>query len=293
MQSTGRARLTTRRAGLVAGLAATALLLTACGTGGLPGASTTPTLVSATASPGDTGSPGTPSPGSGSSGTDSPGSGSSGTESPGTASPTPNSSTTASPGGDGTPGSLPSFSEPPTPAPTLGDPTGTPGQTAAPVSCRTLDPVRVEKVTGRPRRTTEVISVVSDGRTITSGTREQTDFTTPTLQSPDGTPVTDKATTTKIATLIEAGGKNRVLLSRPAGPDADISASKRPFDTPGTYALYNASAVLDADVVMSCNGQQQRWTFTAEADNTVGQVNCAVEPPRTNAIARSVYTNNC
>ncbi|MET0695202.1 MAG: hypothetical protein ABWY56_14810 [Propionibacteriaceae bacterium] len=138
-----------------------------------------------------------------------------------------------------------------------------------------------------------MVAIVSDGKNLTSGTREQTDFMAPTLEGPDGTAVTDEATMKKVATLIAAGGKNRVLLVRPEGPDATASANKKPFNAPGTYVLYNASAMLNANVIVECGGQEQRWTFTAEADPTVGQVNCAVEPPKTNAIARLVYTNNC
>ena len=35
------------------------------------------------------------------------------------------------------------------------------------------------------------------------------------------------------------------------------------------------------------------WTFVSEADPSSGQVNCAVEPPRTNALARVLFQNNC
>jgi len=241
------------------------LVLTSCGTGGLPAASPTP-------GPGaDTGSPTA---------------GLSGSPSPGA---------TASPGGTLTPDAsqsgtvpLPTGTESP-----LGTGSPSPGSTVAPVTCPTVNPLRVEKVTSEPRRTTEVVTVVSDGKNLTSGTREQTEFLSPTLESPDGSTVTDEAATKKIATLITASGKNRVLLVRPEGPDANASTSRRPFNAPGTYVLFSASAVLNANVVVECGGQEQRWTFTAEADPTTGQVNCAVEPPKTNAIARLVYTNNC
>ena len=35
------------------------------------------------------------------------------------------------------------------------------------------------------------------------------------------------------------------------------------------------------------------WTFVSEADPSTGQVNCAVEPPRSNALARLLFQNNC
>jgi hypothetical protein len=156
-----------------------------------------------------------------------------------------------------------------------------------------VTPVRVDKVDSQPRRTTEVVSLVSDGKSLTSGTREQADFLTPTLQGPDGTTVTDEATVQRVAALISAAGRNRVLLTRPEAPDASASADRRPFNAAGTYVLFNASAPLVAGVVVQCGGQEQRWTFTAEGDPSNGQVNCAVEPAKTNAIAHLVYANNC
>ena len=33
--------------------------------------------------------------------------------------------------------------------------------------------------------------------------------------------------------------------------------------------------------------------FVSEADPSSGQVNCAVEPSRSNALARLLYQNNC
>jgi len=151
----------------------------------------------------------------------------------------------------------------------------------------------VEKLTTEPRRTTEVVSVVSDGRNITSGTREQSEFLVPTLEGPEGSEITDEATMRKVATLIASSGKNRVLLTRPEAPDARSDANRRPFNAPGTYVLFHSSTPLDADVIVQCSGQEQRWTFTAESDPTSGQVNCAVEPPKSSAIARLVYQNNC
>jgi hypothetical protein len=153
--------------------------------------------------------------------------------------------------------------------------------------------VRVEKVHADPSRTTEVVSVVSDGKNLTSGTREQTDFRAPVLESPDGIQVSDEATIKRVAGLIAAVGKNRLLLKRPDGPDAAADPDKRPFNAPGTYVLFNASSPLDAQVVVQCAGQEQRWSFKGESNPSVGQVNCAVEPSKANATARLVFTDNC
>lgn len=193
---------------------------------------------------------------------------------------------TASPGGSATPGG-----------------TATPSGSVAPVSCTAaaVTPIRVERSAVEPRRTTEVVTVVSDGRNLTPGTREQTDFSTPVLTSPDGTvTITDEATLTKIVDLIEKSSKNTVLLDRPEAPDTGADTNKRPFNATGTYVLYNASGLLSADVIVQCadqsaapGGQEQRWLFTAEADNTVGTINCAVEPPKGNAVARQVYGTFC
>jgi len=191
-----------------------------------------------------------------------------GTASPGTASPATASSDTASPA---TPGTTPA---------------------GVPAACTSVTPVRVARVDTDPRRTTEVVTVVSDGRNLTSGTREQSDFVTPVLTSPDQTAVTDDATLRKIAALI-AAQKHRVLLVRPDAPDANLNVSKKPFSAPGTYVIYNASSQLTADVVVQCSGQEQTWTLLAEADPSVGQVNCTVEPSRSNALARQIYQNNC
>jgi hypothetical protein len=150
----------------------------------------------------------------------------------------------------------------------------------------------VARVDTDPRRTTEVVTVVSDGRNLTSGTREQSDFMTPVLTGPDQTAVTDEPTIRKVAALI-AAQKHRVLLVRPDAPDANLNASKKPFSATGTYVIYNASGQLTADVVVQCSGQEQTWTFLAEADPSVGQVNCTVEPAKSNALARQVYQNNC
>lgn len=199
---------------------------------------------------------------------------------------------TASPSGSGTPGSV-------TPSGT-----GSSGSSVVPLSCSSgsVTPVRIERSTVEPRRTTEVVTLVSDGRNLTPGTREQTDFADPVLTAPDGSTVTEEAILAKIADLIEKSSKNTVLLERPEAPDTGADANKRPFNATGTYVLYNASGLIRADVIVQCStdqsagtagGQEQRWLFTAEADNTVGTINCAVEPPKGNAVARQVYGTFC
>lgn len=136
--------------------------------------------------------------------------------------------------------------------------------------------------------------MVSDGRTLTPGTREQTDFAAAALVAPDGTTtVDDDATLAKIAGLVEKSSKHTVLLSRPDAPDVGIDATKRPFNATGTFVLFRASGLLSADVVVECSGQEQQWRFTAEANPALGTVNCAVEPPRGNAMARQVYGAFC
>jgi hypothetical protein len=236
-------------------LLASALVLTGCG--GARGGGNTPTpsstLGTASASPSLNGSA-------------SPGSASPGTASPGAA----------------TPGSTPALSPGGTPPPA----------TVAPASCPTVNPVRVTRADVGPRRATEVVTVISDGTNLTSGTREQTDFLTPALSAPDGTTMSDEPTFRKIASLV-AGQKHRVLLTRPEPPDANASASRKPFSAPGTYVLYNASSQLVADVVVQCSGAELIWSFVSEADPSSGQVNCAVEPSKSNALARLIYQNNC
>ena len=208
--------------------------------------------------------------------------------------PSPGGSSTASPGltaspsGSATPGSS-------------GTPSGTatPGSSGttpsvAQVSCSSVTPIRIERSTVEPRRTTEVVTVVSDGRNLTPGTREQTDFSLPVLTAPDAvTTIDDEATTKKVADLIEGSSKNTVLLARPEPPDTGSDAGKRPFNATGTYVIYSASGLLTADVIVDCSGQEQRWRFTAEADPTIGTINCAVEPPKGNAVARQVYGSFC
>ena len=134
--------------------------------------------------------------------------------------------------------------------------------------------------------------MVSDGTNVTSGTREQTDFLTPALSAPNGTTISDQATFDKIARLV-AGQRHRVLLTRPEPPDANASANRKPFNAPGTYVAYNASSQLVADVVVQCSGAELTWSFVSEADPSSGQVNCAIEPSRNNALARLIYQNYC
>jgi hypothetical protein len=202
----------------------------------------------------------------------------------GSASPT--SPGTATPTGSPTPGSTPVGTAGATPGGT------SPSATVAPSSCPTVNPTRVSRAETGPRRATEVVTVISDGNNLTSGTREQADFVTPALTAPDGTTITDEATFRKIATLV-AGQRHRVLLTRPEPPDTTASAGRKPFNSPGTYVVYNASSQLVADVVVQCSGAELIWTFVSEADPSSGQVNCAVEPPRTNALARILFQNNC
>ena len=242
-----------------------AVALAGCGRIEPPMNPTTPTAnasnVPATASPGQRGSPsvspgGTPSPGGG-----------------------------AAPGGSVSPG-------------TSGTPTGS----VAPVSCTSVTPIRIERSSVEPRRTTEVVTLVSDGRNLTPGTREQSAFEEPVLTAPDSvTTITDEATLAKIADLIEGSSRNTVLLTRPDPPDTGTDANRRPFNATGTYVTYNASGLLSADVIVDCSadgpagagGQEQRWRFTSEADPTTGTINCAVEPTRSNAVARQVYGGFC
>ena len=190
------------------------------------------------------------------------------------------------PEGSATPGSTPSGTAAATPGGSA------PPATVAPSSCPTVNPIRVNRAEVAPRRATEVVAVISDGTNLTSGTREQSDFLNPALTAPDGTTITDEATFRKIATLV-AGQRHRVLLTRPEPPDATASASRKPFSAPGTYVVFNASSQLVADVVVQCSGAELIWSFVSEADPSSGQVNCAVEPPRSNALARVLFQNNC
>jgi hypothetical protein len=203
---------------------------------------------------------------------------------------------TATPVGSGSP-SVAGSGTPGTATPGGSTAALTPGSTpqpttVAPASCPTVNPVRVTRAEAGPRRATEVVAVVSDGTNLTSGTREQTDFLTPTLSAPDGTTITDQPTILKIAKLV-AGQKHRVLLTRPEPPDANASVSRKPFSAPGTYVVYNASSQLVADVVVQCSGAELIWSFVSEADPSSGQVNCAIEPSRSNALAKLIYQNNC
>jgi hypothetical protein len=175
---------------------------------------------------------------------------------------------------------------------------GSPFDTTSPVptstgsACTGGTPLRIDRAEIDARRTTEIVTVVSDGKNLTYGTREQSDFEDPVLKAPDGTVLTDDAALRKVASLL-AAGKNHVLLVRPDSPDSKASTSRKPFSSPGTYVLYNASAVLTAQVVFQCTGQEQNWAFSGEANPTTGVINCAVEPPRSSALARVIYANNC
>jgi hypothetical protein len=199
----------------------------------------------------------------------------------------------ASPGtpGAGTPNASATPGGTPTGAATA-TPGGSPPVTVAPSSCPNVNPIRVNRVDTGPRRATEVVTVVSDGTKLTSGTREQTDFLAPVLTAPDGTTIADDATVRTVATLVTRQ-RHRVLLTRPEPPDATAAISRKPFNAPGTYVVYNASSRLVADVVVQCSGAELVWTFVAEADPSSGQINCAVEPPTSNALARVLFQANC
>ncbi|HEY5981425.1 MAG TPA: hypothetical protein VIT41_17500, partial [Microlunatus sp.] len=156
----------------------------------------------------------------------------------GSGQPSPAGSGTASPGLTGSPSgsASPGGSATPSGATTPGG-SGTPS--VAQVSCTSVTPIRIERSTVEPRRTTEVVTVDSDGRTLTPGTREQTDFTLPVLTAPDAvTTIDDAATTKKIANLIEGSSKNTILLTRPEPPDTGSDANKRPYNATGTYVVF-------------------------------------------------------
>ena len=132
-----------------------ALVLAGCSSaGGGPLATTSPTGVPAPTSPSPT-DPASP-------GTASPGTASPGTASPGTASPTtagPSGATTASPGSSG-----------------------------VQVTCASVTVTGRGRTSVGPLRTTDIATVVTDGRNLTPGTRQQTDFTTPVLTAPAAGP---------------------------------------------------------------------------------------------------------
>lgn len=260
------APLGTPRHARLAAATALAMLLTGCGIGGASTASRSPSAAEPT--PVGTGDPasGSPAP----------------PDLSGSPSPT---ETAGSPGGPGPTSSPASPLESPTPA--------SPGSPGASGSCPTPTPVGIGRVTTEPRRTTAVVTLVSDGRTLTPGTREQGEFRAPALAAPDGTRVEDEAILRRVASLVSTTARKRVLLTRPEAPDSGAEATRRPFDAPGTYVLYSASAPLTAEVTVSCGGSTQRWLFTGETDPSSGLVNCAVAPPRANPLARVVYTSNC
>jgi hypothetical protein len=171
-------------------------------------------------------------------------------------------------------------------------PSGSAAASGVPAACGVPDPQRVSRVEVAPRRPTEVAVVVSDGRNLTPGTRDQSDFLAPALTADDGSVSTDATVLQKVAGLVLAQ-RHRVLLTRPDPPDATAGADRKPYNAPGTYVAYNASGQLTADVTVLCGGQQQIWQFAAEGDPSTGQVNCAVEPARSNGMARLIYQNNC
>jgi hypothetical protein len=201
--------------------------------------------------------------------------------------PTAGASDTAGPSGSAGGTATPGTSDSGSPFDTV-----SPVPTSAGSACTGGTPVRIDRAETDARRTTEIVTVVSDGKNLTYGTRERSDFEQPVLKAPDGTTSTDDATLRKVASLL-AAAKNHVLLARPEPPDTNASASRKPFSSPGTYVLYNASSVLIAQVVFQCAGQEQNWAYSGEANPTTGVINCAVEPPRSSALARVIYANNC
>jgi hypothetical protein len=253
-----RGRASVRRAGLLP-VALGALLLAACSTPGSanPLATDEPTAGVSVESTSST----SPSP----SGSASPATASPGTASPGTASP---GSGTAAPG------------------------TASPSGGAVQVTCAAVTVTGLGRTSVGPLRTTDVATVVSDGRNLTPGTRQQTDFTLPVLTAPGGGTISDAGTVQQVANLL-VGQKHRVLLERPPAPDESTDPTKRPFSSPGTYAVYNASSLVTTEAAVQCAGQQQTWVFTAEGDPATGQVNCAVEPARSASLARSVFAQSC
>ena len=244
-----------RLAGLVVG-GLGALALTACSPSGSADPLTTPSPTgSATSEP----STSSPSP----SDSASPGTASPGTALPGTASPG-----TASPG------------------------TASPSSSGVQVTCAAVTVTGLGRTSVGPLRTTDVATVVSDGRNLTPGTRQQTDFAAPVLTAPGGATISDAGTVQQVANLL-VSQKHRVLLQRPPAPDESTDPTKRPFSSPGTYALYNASSLISAEAAVQCGGQQQTWVFSAEGDPATGQINCAVEPSRSAALPRSVFAQSC
>lgn len=195
--------------------------------------------------------------------------------SPATASPATASPGTASPG-----------------SPTVLPGTASPSSSGVQVTCASVTVTGLGRTSVGPLRTTDVATVVSDGRNLTPGTRQQTDFTLPALTAPGGGSITDAGTVQQVANLL-VGQKHRVLLERPPAPDEGTDPTKRPFSSPGTYAVYNASSLVTTEAVVQCAGQQQTWTFVAEGDPATGQINCAVEPARSAALARSVFAQSC
>jgi hypothetical protein len=138
-----------------------------------------------------------------------------------------------------------------------------------------------------------VVTVVSDGDSLTPGTREQTEFVSPSLQDSAGVEVDDTALLARAVSLVGSNGRPQVMRKRSDAPDTGLAANRRPFNTPGTYVVFNASAPLRAVVIVSCGGQEQRWSFVGETNPASGQINCAVEPPKRNALAQAVHQSNC
>ena len=76
------------------------------------------------------------------------------------------------------------------------------------------------------------------------------------------------------------------------------ATSPTPTESPGSApdncpTCQHPWAVHDAIGKRWCAGTEVLWTYISEADPSTGQVNCAIEPSKSNALARLLYQNNC
>jgi hypothetical protein len=73
-----------------------------------------------------------------------------------------------------------------------------------------------------------------------------------------------------------------------------VRVSCRVAEISRRFAPPNARNPSDTTLTPACgSGAELIWSFVSEADPSSGQVNCAVEPPRSNALARVLFQNNC
>ena len=73
-----------------------------------------------------------------------------------------------------------------------------------------------------------------------------------------------------------------------------MDTNKRPYNATGTYVLYNASGLLERRCRSStARGRSSAGGSRRRPTTTIGTVNCAVEPPKGNAVARQVYGTFC